>query len=486
MHASRYISAIASGFHPALARFSYLLRSPSVKKSSLVVLLAWCSVGRAQEPPVATVREGAMRDLELLVKTVQDSWAYVEDKRTNFGVDLERLKSLAATEIQSCSNKSEAFDALRGVVVGLKDGHASLRVPEPHGGSGAGRLPGRWFDTQEGIVYGKQLVAGWNGGSVQDVLASLAPKVYASTPGMARHLALQKLPYGTLNGTVHLKLRQINGVEEEKAFRYEPDSAAEPPPIELRWPEPDIAHLALRTFDVHHAGWGANQGGAKNASGLPVAAVAEVQERISQAFAQCAAAQALILDLRGNGGGSDSIGSHVALHLVPGQFCYFKLQTRYSPELKRLPGFESAPDTGWSVSNEGWKPPRPATVRAFDGLIWVLLDEGCFSTTDNLLACLRDLLPQARARFIGRPSGGGTGAPRPLVTLPFTGAQLTITVMQVRSPNGNLIEGRGTVPDRRIAWSWNDVLRDGDPDLEAALAEARARLREPRAGSSKP
>lgn len=216
--------------------------------------------------------------------------------------------------------------------------------------------------------------------------------------------------------------------------------------------------------------------GALNASGLPASAVQEVQAKISEAFKECERAKVLILDLRGNGGGSDSIGIHVALHLVPGEFCYFKLQTRFSPELKKISGFADSPEDGWSRLDDGWKPPRPASIAAFGGLVWVLLDEGCFSTTDNLLACLRDLLPKERARFLGRPSGGGTGAPRQLATLPFTGAQLTLTVMKVLSPAGRLIEGRGTIPDREITWTWKDVLEDKDPDFDAAFEEALAKV----------
>jgi len=48
--------------------------------------------------------------------------------------------------------------------------------------------------------------------------------------------------------------------------------------------------------------------------------------------------------------------------------------------------------------------------------------------------------------------------------------------MKVYSPRGRLIEGRGTIPDRAIAWTWKDVVEDKDPDLEAAVEEALAKL----------
>ncbi len=456
--------------------FMITLNCPS-RLAWLILLL--CSIGRAGELPAEAIREGARGDLKVLIETAKSAWAYADDKRENFGVDLDRLNTLAASQLRTCTNESEAFEILRNVVAGLKDGHASLRLREQNAPVETGRIRGRFCEAREGLVYDKQLILQWNGRNVEEELQPLIKRAYASTPGMARRLAIQKLPYGPLNQTIRVKLKSVTGHEEEKVLRYERESEAALPPLEVRWPQKEIAHLAIRTFDVRRPAWGVKTNGAVNASGLPASAVEEVQKKISDAFKSCEGAKALILDLRGNGGGSDSIGSHVALHLVRGEFCYFKLQTRFSPELKKLPSFKDSPDSGWSHLADGWKPPRPPSIKPFEGPVWILLDELCFSTTDNLLACLRDLLPRERARFLGRPSGGGTGAPRPIVTLPFTGAQLTLTVMKVYSPNGRLIEGRGTVPDRKIIWTWQDVVQDKDPDLEAAMEEALARLGRP-------
>ena len=46
--------------------------------------------------------------------------------------------------------------------------------------------------------------------------------------------------------------------------------------------------------------------------------------------------------------------------------------------------------------------------------------------------------------------------------------------MRVYRPRGELIEGRGTKPHVTVAWSRRDVLEGRDPDLDAALREARA------------
>jgi C-terminal processing protease CtpA/Prc len=242
--------------------------------------------------------------------------------------------------------------------------------------------------------------------------------------------------------------------------------------IEFRRLTDDVVYIRLASLRAEAAAPDLKDQGPLDPSGHAIAALDAAKARISEAFSKAMGASCLVLDLRGNSGGTDLLGSHVAMHLVPGEFTYFKLQTRFSPQLRTVPGFEdSAATNGWSSPVE-WGPPRPPTVTAFPGFIVVLQDERCFSTTDNLLACLRDFLPRDRARFVGRPSGGGTGAPRPVVTLPESGATLTLTVMKVYSPEGRLIEGRGTIPDRLVEWSWDDVVEGRDADLDAGLQEA--------------
>jgi hypothetical protein len=87
-----------------------------------------------------------------------------------------------------------------------------------------------------------------------------------------------------------------------------------------------------------------------------------------------------------------------------------------------------------------------------------------------VLACLDDLHPDVR--FVVRPSGGGTGAPRRVVTLEHSGASLTACTMFVRSPKGRPIEGRGTLPDVTVPLSRHDLARERDPIAAAGLREA--------------
>ena len=105
------------------------------------------------------------------------------------------------------------------------------------------------------------------------------------------------------------------------------------------------------------------------------------------------------------------------------------------------------------------------------GQLLVLIDAGVFSAADNLCRCLDDLHPDVT--FVGSATGGGSGAPRPCVTLEHSRAVITFCTMRVTGPNGELIEGRGTLPDVPAAPTRRGVLAGDDEVLAAALACVR-------------
>ena len=101
----------------------------------------------------------------------------------------------------------------------------------------------------------------------------------------------------------------------------------------------------------------------------------------------------------------------------------------------------------------------------------MLIDEDAFSATDNLCRCLRDLHPDVT--FVGRPTGGGTGAPGPFVKLKHSGAVITLCTIRVTGPKGDLIEGSGTAPDLVVRPTRAGVLAGRDEVLDAALSRVR-------------
>jgi C-terminal processing protease CtpA/Prc len=202
-------------------------------------------------------------------------------------------------------------------------------------------------------------------------------------------------------------------------------------------------------------------------------ALEPVRRQMDREFEQVAATRALVLDLRGNAGGADLLGAYLVSHLLSDDFVYYTTQTRCSPDLKKLPGFAYLPgEEGWAERST-WKPRQTVFSffkgKTYPGSVIALVDEGCASTTDCVLACLTDL--HAAFRTIGRPTHGAAGGPTILTKLKHSKADLQLSIMRVWSPKGRLIEGQGTAPNFPVEWTSADILHGRDPDLDTALKE---------------
>jgi len=196
------------------------------------------------------------------------------------------------------------------------------------------------------------------------------------------------------------------------------------------------------------------------------------------------ATRALILDLRGNGGGVDLYGALLVSHLVARPFRYFDhihlttIAPSFATWLPRT--FESlragtVPHAGggFRVTEQlhrgvGEQQPQP---HPFTGPLVVLIDGGSFSTTADVAAQLRSL---RRATFVGEETAGtyegNTSGLNALIVLPSSGLRLRImmygywnAVMPPPSP------GRGTRPDHDVTRRVADLLRGRDPMLERAI-----------------
>jgi carboxyl-terminal processing protease len=148
-----------------------------------------------------------------------------------------------------------------------------------------------------------------------------------------------------------------------------------------------------------------------------------------------------VIDLRGNPGGVALVASGIAGCLTAAEFSLGTMHLR-----KGHIGFEVAPQS-----------------RAFLGPIAVLIDSGSASTSEIFAAGLQEA---KRARVFGETSAG-QALPSSFKTLP-TGDLFQFAIADLKTPGGQLLEGRGVSPDEQVPCTQADLSAGRDPVLAAA------------------
>ncbi|MEP7001794.1 MAG: S41 family peptidase, partial [bacterium] len=200
--------------------------------------------------------------------------------------------------------------------------------------------------------------------------------------------------------------------------------------------------------------------------------------------------KALVLDLRGNGGGVDMYGAQLVSQFVDKPFRYFDrihlttIKPSFATWLPRTfdetrNGTVADPSGGFLVTpalHPGVAEQSPA-ANAFAGRLFVLIDGGSFSTTADVTAKLRDL---GRATFIGEETAGAyegnTSGLNALVVLPNSGLRLKVQMYGYWNAVSPREKGRGTLPDHVVPERVANLLRGIDAGLDSALTLAKADL----------
>ena len=440
----------------------------------VVLVLVVSSAVFAQEsapstrPVVPLTRAEAAADLDELAAGIREKWSYLEDKEKNHGLDLAKLVADAKARLDDVNTKAQFHANVLELVASLKDGHAHVLTP------GVGQPQRRWpfkvEQTPEGFVVvmttkdwpeiGSRVLdiippTGQTGMGIETALSAMERTTLASTDGARRRAALRRLQQ-TDWPMLTVGFARLDGSKHWISFdSVAPEAApvAQPLLMEASWRPsvvaPGVARFCVRTFAVEDwSNW------LEAAPESREAFLTRTKESIDRCFEELRklAPKALVLDLRGNGGGTDLLGIHLAKRLVPKRFVYYGLSARRDGQWSKPHGYEHDPF-----------PPE----QRFDGPLAILIDEDCFSVTDNVLRAIVENRPDVMV--VGRPTNGGTGAPGAIAKLPRSETSVTLCTMRVYGPKGEIIEGRGTTPTIPVRWTAADFLEKRDPDLAAAL-----------------
>ncbi|MBX9603885.1 MAG: hypothetical protein K2X35_22955 [Bryobacteraceae bacterium] len=182
-----------------------------------------------------------------------------------------------------------------------------------------------------------------------------------------------------------------------------------------------------------------------------------------KAFPEISQADAIILDLRINGGGDGRIGVEVLRDLAATPFLESRRRQReYHPTARALGTrmeFLYLPTTPIEPRPNGYTS-KPVVV---------LTSATTFSAAEDFLVAWKS---SGRGKIIGEPSGGSTGQPLPF-DLPGGGSARVCTKKDT-FPDGSEWVGKGIDPDILVRPALADVQRGSDTVLERALEFLRS------------
>ena len=441
-------------------------------------------------------------DLQFLRSLLEDAYPHLAEKKRRFGVRVVAVIAAHREALGKAVNRYEYMNAVDRMLLAFHDGHltsrgygrtfrntyrAPLRRPRPRArprpspvlvGVGlrlryvAGQIvvtrvrPGSSGD-RAGVKPGDVLLLvgdrpalsrvgaslRWHGWSrINAGLQLAASRVminrpwYPDTPMPTEHVLIQR---GSRRLQITLVGRRTPALEE-RAFGFRlahcPGPAKTP-----------VGILRVGTF-----------GGAPS----------RVWRRITALLQQARKAKALILDLRGNRGGSQGVAHKLVSHListpvVAGEYRYLRspIIAKGVPIIRSLKADPS--DPRWTIWRKDLiRPARADAPAALRMPVAALVDEVCASSCETVA---RALASAPGIELYGRPTAGSSGLPI-RVTLPHSRLIISLPTWQSRTVDGRPIEGYGVPPHHLIPLRIRALAAGRDEPVEQSLAALCKRL----------
>lgn len=162
---------------------------------------------------------------------------------------------------------------------------------------------------------------------------------------------------------------------------------------------------------------------------IPTFGLPGVGEGVDVALAELAPIESLVIDVRSNGGGSDTEAEAAAGRFLDRSAVYRRV--RY----KNGPGHEDfGPELATTV--------EPRGAERFAGPVVVLQNRGVFSAAEDFVLAMRT---RANTTFVGDTTGGGSG--NPIARELPNGWLLLVPRWRQTTAEGDVYEGVGLAPD---------------------------------------
>jgi len=374
-------------------------------------------------------------------------------------LDWDRLLEFYLAKIDAAGSQDEYTSILREAVALLQDGHSWVGgggVPdgpllniEPVEGRPVVTAIGDTPEMQAGPVRpGMELIA-VEGVPVGDILEKeIYPYIFASTRQDRDRKAFGRLLGGESGSSIAVTFLDMDDTVHEvtlvRSLNQNRDAAPwmrSPAPLEYKELEDGIVYVALNTFGSDR-----------------------VVKAFDARFGRIAEADALVIDVRKNGGGSTDYGYSIIARLIQEPIAETpSWRSRQLISVHKAWGREQE----WYEGDHGIIESRGETP--FLKPVVVLIGPNTYSAAEDFLIPLK---ASGRATLIGEATGGSTGQP---LLFDVYGARVSICVKWDRFPDGTDFVGVGVLPDIEVPMTKNDVRRGSDPVLERALSFLRSK-----------
>lgn len=290
---------------------------------------------------------------------------------------------------------------------------------------------------------------------------SVLQYISASTPEFRLEKASKELLYGKPLSTCSVTFRKVNGdictysLCRNYYFNKEQEpmeKTAEKPAIEVHFLKGDIGYINLRTF-------------------TDVNSVDSVFNMFLPKLQRC---QKLIIDIRGNKGGTDAAWENIVYHLIPDSIIqnqgewfsrkqrgYCKMHGEYEPRFK---------DYYLDIAMEKiFYQPYKNKINECEKLnqpLIILSDRYTASAAEDFLLLMKE---QKRAKIVGTASAGCIGVP--LFIKISDNYSVMICAQCYINPDGTQPNELGILPDIEIQNDYDSYIKGEDKQLETAIQE---------------
>ena len=364
--------------------------------------------------------------------------------------------------VQETSNDWEYYRVLEKFYVNLHDGHTRIFPPaalrNEYYGTTTKQFTTRFIENKVLItdVLDRELVAaGMKKGMVirsvnnmdinEYVRIRVSPFMYASTP---QDLILQTYGHFLLSGSTREPVligTEYNGTKKEFRIKREPwlmeIEIFEGNPLSYKVLPGNIGYLRIHNFTDTKI----------------------FKSRFDSIYSEILKTNGLVIDVRDNFGGSSDITLYVLKHLTDKQF-----QTSNWKSPKNIGAYKA-----WK-KKDNWYESQGYFVEPFtDRQIYkkpvdVLCDESSFSAAEDFCVGFKTI---RIGKLIGQKTAGSTGMPL-IFNLPG-GGQALVCSKNDFFPDGKEFCGIGVLPDIEVATSYDDIKKNTDTVLQAAIIDIR-------------